>query len=255
MLVSITIPVYNDPEGLKKSLKSLIDQSYTNWEAIIIDDGSNVNLQNVINSLSDNRFIFYRFNANKGRPYARQKSFELLKGDYCAFLDAGDQFEKNFLLRTIEVFKNEPLLAVSQSMKITYKDLIYFSDYNEEIFSLDNTKFNKISFASTVFKSEVCAKYLFNKKLKYSQDKHFLNYVSSNFNGKIKLLNTFNYIYNQGNNMNPNTTYKKYYYDFLRIFDQKKYFNSFIALLKIPFYYMIHIFFGYEKILMLRYKK
>jgi glycosyltransferase involved in cell wall biosynthesis len=255
MLISVTIPVYNNPNGLVLSLISLISQEYSNWEAIVVDDGSDISLIDLIRDFNDKRIIFHRFNKNKGRPAARQKTFELIQGDYCAFLDAGDSFDRTYLLKAADLFKKNKLLAVSQSMTINYKSLKYHSFYNEGLFSVKDLRFQNISFASSIFESKVCKNYVFNKKLKYSQDKHFLNYISSNYEGKIALLNTHNYIYNQGCNMKSNIIFKKYYYDFLRILEEKNLIRLIKAFVKIPFFFIVNVIFGYEMILKLRYKK
>ena len=59
MLISVTIPVYNNPNGLVLSLISLISQEYSNWEAIVVDDGSDISLIDLIRDFNDKRIIFH----------------------------------------------------------------------------------------------------------------------------------------------------------------------------------------------------
>lgn len=255
MLISITIPVFNNKEGLIISIQSLFNQSYSNWEAIVIDDGSVKSLKETVVQFNDSRIIFHRFSKNSGRPVARQKSFELLNGNYCGFLDAGDYYESNYLKDAVHYLKTNEYLAVSQSMLILYKGKKYFSNYVETDFDVSDSRFNKISFASTIINSKVCLGYKFNKKLRYSQDRHFLNYIAKKFQGKVKLLNTNSYVYDQGNSITSKTTFLKYYYDFVRINGEKKgIIESVKAFCKIFIFYGFHLIFGYEKILKYRFK-
>lgn len=255
MLISVTIPVFNDPEGLKSSLVSLCEQSYENWEAIVVDDGSNVDLSSIVNQFGDRRIIFHRFETNRGRPHARQKTFDLLTGDYCAFLDAGDTYSPDYLENAVKLFENQDLLGVSQSMTIVYDNEIYISSYSDDTFDVKNSRFSKISFASTIFKSIVSHNYIFNEKLKFSQDRHFLNFVANNHKGKVAVVDTHGYIYNQGSKIRVSTTYKKYYYDLIRLIDEKKYVDAFKGVPKLLILPLVHLIFGYKSLLNMRFSK
>lgn len=255
MLVSVTIPVYNNLEGLKKSLKSVLSQTYANWEAIVVDDGSKENHKKIVDEFNDSRIRFYRLEKNRGRPIARQKTFEMMRGEYCAFLDAGDCYEKDFVKNAISFFTDDDLLAVSQTMKIIYKNQEYYTYYKEGIIDVKSPIYQRIGFASTIFKASICKNYIFNPALKYSQDRHFLNFISNHNSGKIRLTNTKGYIYNQGDEMKVSITFKKYYYDGLRLFKEKQYLNSILSFFKAISMTIIHFIFGYEKLLKIRFKK
>lgn len=256
MLVSVTIPVYNSRDGLKVSLDSLLKQTYQNWEAVIVDDGSMVSVEDIVEAYKDNRIRSHRFAVNQGRPAARQKTFMMMKGQYCAFLDAGDCFTPDYLKNAIELFlKYDNLLGVSQSMLIKYKELVFSTNYGNIEINIKDPEFDKISFASTIFRSEVCKEYVFDSKLKYSQDRQFLDYISSNYSGNIFTLNSHGYIYNQGSNMKVSTTFFKYYYDALRLFLDGKNLGSIKSLNKAICMPIVQMLFGYEKLLMMRYKK
>ena len=255
MLISVTIPVFNDNLGLKRSLESLLLQSYIEWEALVVDDGSLESAESVILEFNDPRIKFYRWEINQGRPAARQKTFQMMTGTLCAFLDAGDYYEPHYLENAVNEFKKSDVVAVSQSMVIKYKDLQFLHTYEDGIYNLHSEYFNKIAFASTVFYSALCKNYNFNMSLKYSQDKHFLNFIAANNVGKFCMLNTSAYIYDQGSNMRISTTIKKYYYSVRRLFSQKKYFEGLKTIIKGTFLSLLHIFFGYERLLSIRFKK
>lgn len=95
---SIVMPAYNAGATIKKSIISVLDQSYPNWELIIIDDGSVDNTKDIINEFSKNnqKIKYYKQN-NAGPGAARNLGMNLCEGDYIAFLDSDDYFDKDYL--------------------------------------------------------------------------------------------------------------------------------------------------------------
>ena len=95
-LVSIIIPYHNKKDTIFRSVDSVIKQTYTNWELIIIDDCGEDKLE--INSLPKDDRIRILFNElNLGAAQTRQRGIENSKGVYIAFLDADDWWGKGFL--------------------------------------------------------------------------------------------------------------------------------------------------------------
>ena len=96
--ISIIIPVYKVEPYIEKCMQSLLDQTYTNFEALIVDDGSpdqSINLaKNIVGN--DKRFIFLQ-KKNGGVPSARNYGLDQATGNYIAFLDSDDYFSPNFL--------------------------------------------------------------------------------------------------------------------------------------------------------------
>ncbi len=88
--VSVIIPVYNGENYLTQALDSAIDQTYTDYEIIVVDDGSNDCTQQVLEFYSSK--INYVYQENKGSAAARNRGIESAKGDLIAFLDADDFF-------------------------------------------------------------------------------------------------------------------------------------------------------------------
>lgn len=254
-LVSITIPVYNDGEGLRKSLLSLKEQTYDNWEAIVVDDGSILSLHEIINEFKDKRIKFFRFDKNFGRPTARQKTLEIANGEFIGFLDAGDSYVPDFIQNAINVFLKYDVLAVSQSIVIKYQMEYYYSNYPNKIINIKSNDYQLMSFASTIFKSNICKNHKFNMKLKYSQDRHFLNDLALSSAGDIYLMNSYGYIYDQGSDMKLRTTWRKYYYDIIRLLSDNKIFGSLLLLMKMFFMTTVHLLFGYKKVLSIRFKR
>lgn len=94
--VSIIIPCYNQGYYLSYALESILAQTFTDWEAIIIDDGSNDNTQFVTTQFDDPR-IQYVYQKNQGLATSRNNGIKRAKGDYLSFLDADDEWSPEFL--------------------------------------------------------------------------------------------------------------------------------------------------------------
>ena len=112
-LVSIIVTCFNQANCIANTLKSVVAQTYTNWECIIVDDGSEDDSAEVIKELirDDKRFT-YLFQDNQGVSKARNKGFTVAKGDFINFLDGDDTFLPDKLKEQIQVFKDNPEIAV-----------------------------------------------------------------------------------------------------------------------------------------------
>jgi len=110
-LISVIIPVYNRPYALKRTLKSVINQAYSNLEILVVDDGSEIEIYSIIEKLNDNRISYYKLdhnNANVARNYGINKS----KGQYIAMLDADDLWLGNHIedcLKTLHSSQSDGL--------------------------------------------------------------------------------------------------------------------------------------------------
>jgi len=79
-LVSIVMPVYNMEQYIKEAINSVLAQTFTNWELIIIDDGSTDQTANIIASYKDKR-IHYFYQENKGQSNALNHGINIISGD------------------------------------------------------------------------------------------------------------------------------------------------------------------------------
>ena len=89
-LVSVIIPTYNHANFLSKTLKSVINQTYSNWEAIVIDNHSKDNTDEVVAKFKDSRIILYKIKNNGIIAKSRNLGIEHANGKWIAFLDADD---------------------------------------------------------------------------------------------------------------------------------------------------------------------
>lgn len=97
-LISIIVPVYNVEKYLRPCLDSILSQTYTNWEAILVDDGSKDNSGRICDEYAqkDQRFIVVH-KENAGVAQARITGFENSKGDLITFVDADDTIDPEYL--------------------------------------------------------------------------------------------------------------------------------------------------------------
>jgi glycosyltransferase involved in cell wall biosynthesis len=95
--VSVIIPTYNCAKYIAGALESVLNQSYRNFEIVVVDDGSTDNTKEILNSYITNGLIRYIYQTNQGPGAARNKGVEASSGEYVAFLDADDQLVSNSL--------------------------------------------------------------------------------------------------------------------------------------------------------------
>jgi len=89
-LVSIIMPAYNCEHFIAEAIRSVLAQTYTDWELLIVDDCSTDNTAQIVASFDDTRIVYQRNEKNMGAALTRNKALQIAKGHYIAFLDADD---------------------------------------------------------------------------------------------------------------------------------------------------------------------
>jgi len=107
-LVSIITPSYNSARFINECVSSVLEQTYTNWELIIVDDASDDNSSELISNIAarDNRIKFVFLTENIGVAGARNIALEKSKGRYIAFLDSDDIWKKEKLTKQIHFMQS-----------------------------------------------------------------------------------------------------------------------------------------------------
>lgn len=101
-LVSIIMPSYNTDKFIAKSINSVLNQTYKNWELIIVDDCSTDKTDEVVDSfLQDSRIHYFKNDKNSGAAVTRNRAIREAKGKYIAFLDSDDLWDPNKLEKQI----------------------------------------------------------------------------------------------------------------------------------------------------------
>lgn len=97
MFFSIIIPVYNRPQEIKELLNTLCSQSYSQFEVLVIEDGSVNDAKEVVSKFIDKLDIKYYFKENSGQGFSRNYGFERAKGDYFIVFDSDIIVPENYL--------------------------------------------------------------------------------------------------------------------------------------------------------------
>ena len=89
-LVSIIMPSYNTASFIEETIQSVLNQTYTNWELIIVDDCSTDNTDEVLENIKDSRIRYFKNDKNSGAAVSRNKALREAKGQWIAYLDSDD---------------------------------------------------------------------------------------------------------------------------------------------------------------------
>lgn len=116
-LVSVILPSYNRANTIARAIKSVVNQTYTNYELIIVDDGSTDNTEEVVKSLKNENIIYIKHPHNKGAAGARNTGLKIAKGEYIAFQDSDDEWMSHKLKKQINIMK------CNKKIDIVYSDL------------------------------------------------------------------------------------------------------------------------------------
>lgn len=106
---SIVIPVYNRPDEVNELLNSLVSQHYSNFEVLIIEDGSKLKCKEVVDGYTDRLDIKYFYKENGGQGFARNFGFERAKGDFYIVFDSDCLIPSNYLTM-VDSFLNKNLV-------------------------------------------------------------------------------------------------------------------------------------------------
>ncbi|MEG2100213.1 MAG: glycosyltransferase family 2 protein [Flavobacterium sp.] len=103
-LVSILTPTFNAEKFIRATIKSVQEQTYENWEMILVDDASTDNTVSIIEDFAqrDNRIKLFKFSENRGNGFARNAALDKATGKYIAYLDADDLWFPSKLEKQIQ---------------------------------------------------------------------------------------------------------------------------------------------------------
>lgn len=109
-MISIVIPTYNRAGTLARSIQSVLAQSYSDWELVIVDDGSTDNTQEVVKPFvqRDERIHYIFCPENKGQAVARNKGIQVSGGEYIAFQDSDDCWMPDKLQHQVSMMEEHP---------------------------------------------------------------------------------------------------------------------------------------------------
>lgn len=149
--VSIIVPCYNQAQFLDEALQSVLDQTYQNWECIIVNDGSPDHTEEIAKKwvAKDTRFI-YLYKENGGLSSARNAGIDKARGEFILPLDADDKIASVYVTLAVESFQNDT------SLKIVYCKAEKFGEeeglWQLAPFSIYDLALNNMIFCSAFFR-------------------------------------------------------------------------------------------------------
>ncbi len=179
-LISVIVPCYNQANFLDETLYSILNQSYSYWECIIVNDGSPDDTENIAKKWTnkDSRFK-YISKENGGLSSARNKGLEIAKGDFIQFLDSDDLLQSDKFQKSIDAIERDAADVVITNFIRFKKNLNQlkkaFCKLEEQSFSFESIllqwdrKFS-IPIHCGLFRRTTIGNIVFNEQLKAKED-------------------------------------------------------------------------------------
>lgn len=172
-IISVVMPVYNGEQFIRETIDSVLNQTYQNFEFIIINDGSTDTTQQIVESYHDTRIISTILAKNAGVSNARNVGIELARGEYIAFCDSDDIYNADRLQAQYDFLKKNPSIDICGSSIIfienAHEKLILSPESDAEIkdFFLRG---NPIAQPTVMGKAVIFKKHQYNTDLQASED-------------------------------------------------------------------------------------
>lgn len=198
-LISIIIPTFNRASLICDTLNSVLSQTYTNWECIVVDDNSTDNTEEIINNylLKDTRFKFYRRPSEllKGANSCRNFGYLKSNGEYIKWFDSDDLLHSDCLKSQIEaaLLYKKPIVFCEYHL---FKEKNSFDTKSQYSYKLVKNIFHEFIQGSLVlnsqialFKRNIVDKIRFDESLTRAQDLDFIFRVLENNQNNVFLQN------------------------------------------------------------------
>ena len=180
------MPVFNAEKFLREAIDSIIDQSFTNWELLIINDGSTDSSESIIQSYTDKRIQYYKNDQNIGLISTLNKGIGLCTGNYIARMDADDISEKDrFKAQLAFLEKNEDYAMCGSYAKVIDEN----NNETGKILNLQTNDFLQINLLfsvpfihpSMMFRSKVLKNNYFDPEYKHAEDYELWCRIANNY--------------------------------------------------------------------------
>lgn len=196
-LVSIIIPTYNREKTIKRSVESVLQQTWDNIEVIVVDDGSTDKTKSIISQIQDKRLKYYKIK-NSGACAARNYGIKRANGQYIAFQDSDDYWYENKIEKQIWAINEYDVDIVACRMKVCVDGKCvdsYPIGVTAGIKNSPNDIFG-INTPSIIGKREIFDEILFDKSMPRFQDFELLVRVIDKY--KLLCIDDELFDYNQG---------------------------------------------------------
>lgn len=158
MMISVVLPTYNGSKYIKQSIESIINQTYKEWELIVIDDCSTDDTNKIVQeyTLKDNRIKLYKNETNKRLPASLNTGFAKTSGEYLTWTSDDNIYKENAFEKMIEYFQlNSDVGFVFSNMTIIDENGNIKQKNSYIPSSMEEIKYKNIVGASFMYKREV----------------------------------------------------------------------------------------------------
>jgi len=174
-LISVVIPTYNHAHFIRRAIQSVLDQTYTNWEILIVDNHSSDNTEEVIKSLNDGRIQLLKIHNSGVIGMSRNMGILKAKGDWIAFLDSDDCWYPNKLDIVMKVACQDnkyDVFSTHEMMvdnKTGLKTILRHGPFQENFYKVLLMEGNRLSPSATLIRHGFLKQYklLFNESKNY----------------------------------------------------------------------------------------
>ena len=197
--VDIILPNFNSAEYIKETIKSILNQSFKNWNLIIVDDCSNIKTKNILKKYSKNKKIkIFWLKKNKGAGFCRNYAIKKSKASYIAFIDSDDIWKKEKLETQIRFMENnnyfftytnyetfgKKKIIVYPSKDYDYKKFIHDTSICTSTMIVRKEILKGVEFTN----SKICEDYYFKCKILQSYNAYCLEDVLTKYRIRDKSL-------------------------------------------------------------------
>jgi glycosyltransferase involved in cell wall biosynthesis len=164
-LISVIIPTYNQARYLGKAIQSVLNQTYSSWEIIVIDNYSIDNTEKVVASFSDQRITYIKTHNCGVIASSRNLGMNVARGDWFAFLDSDDLWYQEKLEIVIKAIRDNVSIDVICTDELLVnlttglKTRLYYGPYNNNFYRELLLKGNRLSTSSTLVKRKFMIKH------------------------------------------------------------------------------------------------
>lgn len=202
--ITVFTITYNCEQYIYRCYSSIINQSYSNWIWLIIDDGSSDNTENVIRNLKDIRIQYYKLENNVGRGKARNFGLTKVQTEWLAILDMDDLMLKSRLFRFNSSINCGFEGLISSTLLVD--NHLKISGIRKAIY---NKFFNLFTHASLCIKTNILSEISYSES-RYAEDQRVIVLISSNCN--LEICDEPLYVYQEDASINVRGAYLSNYY-------------------------------------------
>lgn len=177
------MPVYNASQFLNQAIDSILNQTFTDFEFIVINDGSTDNTELIVQSYTDSRIKYFSNPLNLGIVETLNKGIDLARGKYLARMDADDIALPERLEKQYSLMEDNPEIAVCGS-QISIINALGIKTAHPPV-SISNREikpqllfYNPFTHPTTFFKTEIIRKYKYNADYHYAEDYYLLAQIA-----------------------------------------------------------------------------